>query len=86
MRGKGSDGGHNGLKDINAVLGHNNYPRLRFGVGNDFAKGRQADYVLSNWDSEQESLMNERIDQAEKMCLSFGAIGLAQTMSNFNGK
>ena len=86
MRGKGSDGGHNGLKDINAVLGHNNYPRLRFGVGNDFAKGRQADYVLSNWDSEQESLMSERIDQAEKMCLSFGAIGLAQTMSNFNGK
>lgn len=86
MRGKGSDGGHNGLKDINAVLGHNNYPRLRFGVGNDFAKGRQADYVLSNWDSEQESLMSERINQAEKMCLSFGAIGLAQTMSNFNGK
>ena len=50
------------------------------------SKGRQADYVLSNWDLEQESLLIERLDQAKKMCLSFGAIGLAQTMSNFNGK
>jgi PTH1 family peptidyl-tRNA hydrolase len=86
MRGKGSDGGHNGLKDINAVLGHNNYARLRFGVGNDFSKGRQAEYVLSNWNTEQESLLDERLDQAKKMCLSFGSIGLAQTMSNYNGK
>ena len=85
MRGKGSDGGHNGLKDINAVLGHNKYARLRFGVGNDFPKGRQADYVLSDWDSEQESLLIERIELAKNMCLSFGAIGLPQTMNNFNG-
>ena len=86
MRGKGSDGGHNGLKDINVVLGHNKYARLRFGIGSDFAKGRQADYVLSNWNLEQESLLDERLVQAKKMCFSFGAIGLAQTMSNFNGK
>jgi len=86
LRGKGSDGGHNGLKDINAVLGHNKYARLKFGIGNNFARGRQADYVLSNWNSEEESLLQERLEHAKNMCLSFGTIGLAQTMSNFNGK
>ncbi len=86
LRGKGSDGGHNGLKDINAVFGHNNYARLRFGVGSDFGKGRQADYVLSQWDSQEQAALGERLDKAKDVCLSFGAIGLAQTMSNFNGK
>jgi len=86
LRGKGSDGGHNGLKDINQYLGHTKYARLRFGVGDQFLKGQQAQYVLSDWTPDEESDLNERLEQAVKMVLSFGTIGLAQTMSNFNGK
>ena len=86
LRGKGSDGGHNGLKDINDYLGHNKYARLRFGVGSQFLKGQQAQYVLSDWISDEENDLQERIEQATKMIFAFGTIGLAQTMSNFNGK
>lgn len=86
LRGKGSDGGHNGLKDIQAVLGRSDYARLKFGVGNDFPRGRQADYVLSNWSSEEEEALKTRIEQAGKMILAFGTMGLARTMSDFNGK
>lgn len=86
LRGKGSDGGHNGLKDINYFLGHAKYARLRFGVGDQFLKGQQAQYVLSEWTSDEENDLSERIQQASKMVLSFGTIGLAQTMSDFNGK
>lgn len=85
LRGKGSDGGHNGLKDIQYYLG-SKYARLRFGVGNDFMKGRQVDYVLSDWTSDEQADLQERIEHAQKMVLAFGTIGLAQTMSNFNGK
>ena len=59
LRSKGSDGGHNGLKDINAVLGNNNFARLRFGVGNDFTRGRQVDYVLSSFSENDKKLMPE---------------------------
>lgn len=86
LRGKGSDGGHNGLKDINYYLGHNKYARLRFGVGDQFLKGQQAQYVLSEWTQDEQNDLNERMQQATKMILSFGTIGLAQTMSDFNGK
>ena len=86
LRGKGSDGGHNGLKDINYYLGHSKYARLRFGVGGQFLKGQQAQYVLSDWLSDEENDLQERIEQATKMILAFGTIGLAQTMSSFNGK
>ncbi|MBC8265835.1 MAG: aminoacyl-tRNA hydrolase [Flavobacteriales bacterium] len=86
LRGKGSDGGHNGLKNIQSVLGRNDFARLKFGVGNDFYKGRQADYVLSNWTADQEQELSERIEQAAKIGLSFGSIGLTRTMSEFNGK
>jgi PTH1 family peptidyl-tRNA hydrolase len=86
LRGKGSDGGHNGLKNINTVLGHNNYARLRFGVGSKFDKGRQSDYVLSDWDSHEQADLVVRLNKAKDICFSFGTIGLAQTMSNFNGK
>ena len=86
LRGKGSDGGHNGLKDINDYLGHTKYARLRFGVGDQFLKGQQAQYVLSEWTQDEQNDLTERIEQAAKMVLSFGAIGLAQTMNNFNGK
>ena len=86
LRGKGSDGGHNGLKDIQAVLGRSDYARLKFGVGNDFARGRQAEYVLSEWSSEEEGRLKSRMEQAGKMVLAFGTMGLARTMSDFNGK
>ena len=86
LRGKGSDGGHNGLKDINHYLGHTKYARLRFGVGDQFLKGQQAQYVLSEWTADEQADLQERIEQTTKMILSFGTIGLAHTMSNFNGK
>ena len=86
LRGKGSDGGHNGLKDIQGVLGRSDYARLKFGVGNDFPRGRQADYVLSEWSSEEEETLKPRMEQAVKMVFAFGTIGLARTMSDFNGK
>lgn len=86
MKGKGSDGGHNGLKDIQAVLNTQNYARLRFGVGSEFEKGRQVDYVLGEWDSEERKTLEERIKQATEFIKGFSTIGLAQTMSNYNNK
>ena len=86
LRAKGSDGGHNGLKDINYYLGHSKYARLRFGVGDQFLKGQQAQYVLSDWTTDEEKDLQERIQLASKMILAFGTIGLAQTMNQFNGK
>lgn len=84
LRPKGSDGGHNGLKDINQILSSNNYPRLRIGVGSDFEKGRQADYVLGNWSSEQEKDLNSLISSATEAIKSFCTIGIDYTMNNLN--
>lgn len=86
MKGKGSDGGHNGLKDIQATLKTQDYVRLRFGVGNDFAKGRQADYVLGQWSKEEQLALPERIDVATQFLKSFAAVGLEMTMTQWNGK
>ena len=86
MKGKGSDGGHNGLKDIQATLGNSVYTRLRFGVGSDFSKGRQADYVLGEWSSEESDQLEERITQATQFIKSYSTIGLNRTMSDLNGK
>ena len=86
MRGKGSDGGHNGLKSIQDALKRNDFPRLRFGIGNNFSKGKQAEYVLSNFSDLELSLLKERIEAAIAMIKSFLAIGIEQTMSNLNGK
>ena len=86
MKKKGSDGGHNGLNDIAATLNSTEYPRLRFGVGNDFAKGQQSDYVLGRWTSEQEKMLPERIDAAVEMIRSFVTSGIDRTMSAFNNK
>lgn len=86
IKGKGSDGGHNGLKSINESLATNHYARLRFGVGNDFPKGRQAEYVLSEWNSEEKRLLQERINVAVEAIKSFGSIGLTYTMNDFNNK
>ena len=86
VKAKGSDGGHNGLKDIQEKLGTTTYPRFRFGVGNNYSKGRQVDYVLGDWTAEEESQFIERLPKATEVVLSFATQGLANTMNNFNGK
>ncbi len=86
VKGKGSDGGHNGLKDINAVLNTQQYARFRFGVGAEFSKGRQIDYVLGEWDTNENKALPERIDKACELIKSFGTAGLNNTMNSFNGK
>lgn len=84
LRGKGSDGGHNGLKDIDATLGNNNYARLRFGVGADFAKGRQVDYVLGKWNADEMKTLGERIKVSCDAVNSFMFEGLERAMSKYN--
>lgn len=86
MKGKGSDAGHNGLKNIQEVLGHNSYPRLRFGLGDNYTKGHQIDYVLGQWTRDESSALPERIDICSKIISSFASIGLARTMSEYNNK
>jgi PTH1 family peptidyl-tRNA hydrolase len=86
IKAKGSDGGHNGLKDIQEKLGTNVYPRFRFGISGNFSKGRQVDYVLGEWDKEETSLLIERLPTSSKIITSFGTEGLANTMNTFNGK
>lgn len=86
MKGKGSDGGHNGLKSIQEVLGTADYARLRFGIGSEYAKGRQVEYVLGQWSREEQEQLPDRIKVASEMVKSFGAIGLQLTMTNFNNK
>ncbi|MFY8137108.1 MAG: aminoacyl-tRNA hydrolase [Flavobacteriales bacterium] len=86
MRGQGSDGGHNGLKHIQQILNTGSYARLRFGVGAEFSKGQQVDYVLGDWNDEEKKTLQERIEAAGKSVLSFGLIGLARTMNEFNTK
>jgi PTH1 family peptidyl-tRNA hydrolase len=86
MKGKGSDGGHNGLKDIIAVLNSSTFARLRFGVGNEFSKGRQVDYVLGEWSAEEEEKLDERMKICSEFIKGFVTIGLQQTMNNWNNK
>ena len=86
IKGKGSDGGHNGLKDIQAVLNSSKYPRLRFGVGSDFHKGQQVDYVLGEWSEEENKTLQERINLAADAIKAFTTIGIDQTMNQFNNK
>lgn len=84
LKPKGSDGGHNGLKNINELLQTQEYARLRMGVGNNFGKGRQVDYVLGNFSIEEQLKLNTFIDKACDATLSFATIGLPHTMTNFN--
>ena len=86
MKGKGSDGGHNGLKDIQAVLNSQEYARLRFGVGSEFKKGQQVDYVLGEWNEEEKVTLNERIQIATEFIKGFTTIGLQMTMTQWNNK
>ena len=86
MKGKGSDGGHNGLKSIQETLASFDYARLRFGVGNEFSKGKQVDYVLGKWDDEEKKTLEARVKLAIEMIQGFATIGLQRTMSAYNNK
>lgn len=83
---KGSDGGHNGLKDIQHMLQTQQYPRLRFGISNDFAQGKQVDYVLGHWTLQEQEQLAERLDKVCDAILSFVTAGLSLTMNTFNNK
>lgn len=84
MRPKGGAGGHNGLTDIIDQLGTNQFARLRFGIGGDYPKGFQSQYVLGKWTDEELAIINPQIDKAAEMVLSFGLQGVAKTMSQYN--
>ena len=86
LRKKGSTGGHNGLKNIEMMLSSINYPRLRFGVGHDFQKGSQSEYVLSNFTTEDYAIIDNRIEMAIKIIQAFSIDTIDRVMSNFNGK
>ncbi|MGV6845821.1 MAG: aminoacyl-tRNA hydrolase [Lutibacter sp.] len=86
LKSKGSDGGHNGLKDIQNVLGTTKYARFRFGVGANFSKGKQCDFVLGEWSTEEEKLLPERLEKSASLVVSFGFAGINNTMNTFNGK
>ncbi|MFM7021392.1 MAG: aminoacyl-tRNA hydrolase [Flavobacteriales bacterium] len=86
IRANGSDGGHNGFKNINEVLGNNNYPRLRFGIAAEFSKGKQVDYVLGKWSDEENQKLPERVEIATQAILAFGLVELGKVMSEFNAK
>ncbi|MGB4774655.1 MAG: aminoacyl-tRNA hydrolase [Daejeonella sp.] len=84
LKPKGSAAGHNGLKSIEAMVGGVNYPRLRFGVGDNFPKGRQVDYVLSGFDDDEQKELPALINQSVEMIQSFVSIGAELTMTKFN--
>ncbi|RYY85205.1 MAG: aminoacyl-tRNA hydrolase [Chitinophagaceae bacterium] len=84
LRPSGSDAGHNGLRDIQAVLQSQDYPRLRFGIGNDFPKGRQADFVLGKWERGEEPTVKYKIDKCVAVIESFSTIGVQSTMNAVN--
>ena len=84
VRAKGSAGGHNGLKDIQQVLGTDEYPKLRFGIGNHFPKGMQADFVLSKWQKPEEPQVLKKIELCIEIMESFVSAGMEQTMTAFN--
>ncbi|WP_298419237.1 aminoacyl-tRNA hydrolase [uncultured Kordia sp.] len=86
LKTKGSDGGHNGLKSIQALLNTTKYPRFRFGISADFGKGRQVNYVLGEWTTEEEEKLSERLQKSMELIKSFGTAGVSNTMNNFNGK
>ena len=84
LRHKGSDGGHNGLAHISTILGTNEYPRLRFGIGNSFHKGSQVDFVLGSWNTEEKKTIEERVPVVVEMIKSFSFVGTELTMTAFN--
>lgn len=85
LKTKGSDGGHNGLKDVQYILQTTQYNRLRFGVGSDFSKGQQVDYVLGKWGDEEKQALPERFERIAELIPSFILSGVKITMNQFNG-
>jgi len=85
LKTKGSDGGHNGLKDIQDKLQTTNYNRFRFGISDAFSKGRQIDYVLGQWTDEEAQKLPERLEKSAELIKSFGTAGVNITMNTFNG-
>ena len=86
IRKQGSNGGHNGLGHIQQVLCTENYARVRFGIGNDYARGAQINFVLGQWSDEEEKIMPERLDVVKQIIPSFCLQGIDKTMNLFNGK
>ncbi len=84
LRPGGSDAGHNGLKSIQESIATNQYPRLRFGIGADYPKGRQVDYVLGKWSSKEEPVVLQKTDKSVEIIESFASIGLERSMNNYN--
>lgn len=85
LKTKGSDGGHNGLRDIQEVLQTNQYNRLRFGIGSEFRQGNQVDYVLGQWSTEETGKLPERLNHCNEIVESFVLAGVQRTMNEFNG-
>ncbi len=84
LRPAGSDGGHNGLRSIEAILGTRDYPRLRFGIGNNYPRGMQAEFVLSKWNKDEEPLVSRKIEKAVGVIESFATRGISLTMNDVN--
>ncbi len=84
MRLKGSDAGHNGLKSIHQILGSLDYVRLRFGIGSDFPRGQQVDYVLGRWTAEEEALVNSKMELCTEIIKAFATLGANRTMTQYN--
>lgn len=84
LRGSGSSGGHNGLKDIEATLGNTSYPKLRFGIGNNYPKGMQADFVLGKWKNDELPFVKLKVDKCVEIIESFVTAGLERTMNLYN--
>ncbi|HQV34934.1 MAG TPA: aminoacyl-tRNA hydrolase [Flavobacterium sp.] len=86
IKAKGSDGGHNGLKSIQSLLATTEYARFRFGISDEFKKGKQVDYVLGEWNEDEKAKLPERLDKSIEIVYSFALAGLNNTMNEFNGK
>jgi PTH1 family peptidyl-tRNA hydrolase len=84
LRPGGSDAGHNGLKSLQEMLGTSNYPKLRFGIGNNYPKGRQVDFVLSKWQKDEEILVQLKIDKCVEAIENFATAGITDTMNKIN--
>lgn len=84
VRGGGSDAGHNGLKSIQEVLASSDYPKLRFGIGNNFPKGKQVDYVLGRWDNKEWPIVQNKVMKCVEVIESFATVGIERTMSQYN--
>jgi PTH1 family peptidyl-tRNA hydrolase len=86
MRTKGGSGSHNGLENIIQTLGRNDFARLRFGIGNQFSRGKQVDFVLGKWKASEQAIIEEKIPIATEMIKAFGTIGIQRAMNLFNNK